>query len=272
MLSSRQEAEVLKGAIARGWLAESDISQATGSSAAPTAATLRYSPTLDRLLHEGRLPEAGLLELIRETRHFAETYDPRGGEAPPAPPEASNVVTVNTVLAGNKQLANPVGTTGTPITISAVLAEWDHYEITELLGRGGNGLVYRAVDRRLGRTVALKFINEIGAQAGQRVMREARAQARIDHPGVCKVYEVGEYAGQLYIAMEYLPGQSLQDAQHSMTLEEKVYVIKDVAQALHAAHQLGIIHREPKIQKSPSRNGFYDASSEKARNEVNSRT
>lgn len=250
MLSSRQEAEVLRGAIARGWLAESDLGPGPTSPSEGAQGTCRYGPTVDRLLETGRLQEAALLELIRETRLFAETCDPRGGEGSAeaaGPSDSRNVVTVNTVLGGNKQIASPAASgNAVPVTLSAALATWDHYEITELLGRGGNGLVYRASDRRLGRTVALKFINEIGAQAVQRLMREARAQARIDHPGVCKVYEVGEFAGQLYIAMEYLPGQSLQDAQHSMTLEEKVYVIKDVAEALHAAHQLGIIHRDIK--------------------------
>ncbi len=250
MLSARQEAEVLKGAIERGWLAESDLGH--GQSPSAEAATLppcRYGPTLDRLLQAGRLQEAALLDLIRQTRSNAETSDPRGETSyeATASHDAPNVVTVNTVLAGSKQIASPViSGSGVPVTLSAALAKWERYEITELLGRGGNGLVFRAIDRQLGRTVALKFINDIGAQAVQRLMREARAQARIDHVGVCKVYEVGEFASQLYIAMEYLPGQSLQDAQHAMTLEEKVYVIKDVAVALHAAHQLGIIHRDIK--------------------------
>ena len=253
MLSARQEAEVLAGAIQRGWLAESELA---GVTAVPegrdAAASYRYGPTLDRLLQIGRLQEADLAVLLREQRSLAETHDPRG-EACPAEPTSGlhrstvDVVTVHVQQAMVKEVPSATAQgTGKSVPLSVALAQWDRYEIVELLGRGGNGVVYKATDRRLGRTVALKFINDIGTQGMQRLMREARAQARIDHHGVCKVYEVGEFASQLYISMEYLPGQSLQDAQQAMTLEEKVHVIKDVAEALHAAHQLGIIHRDIK--------------------------
>jgi tRNA A-37 threonylcarbamoyl transferase component Bud32 len=133
-------------------------------------------------------------------------------------------------------------------SLPAALANWDRYEVAELLGRGGMGVVYKARDRRLDRTVALKFIHmhNVSLETAQRLMREARAQARISHSGVCRVHEVGEVEGQLYIAMEYQPGKSLQHAHSEMTLEEKLHVIKDVAVALHAAHQLGIIHRDIK--------------------------
>ena len=242
---------MLAGAIKRGWLSESDLAQLAGQRSAD-APTCRYGATIDRLLQAGRLQESDVLDLLRETRAAAETCDPRGAEpgvasAPVSVSEPVNVVTVHADRAPLREVGSAApGKLGKSVVLSAALAAWEHYEIVELLGRGGNGVVYKAVDRRLGRTVALKFINDIGAQASQRLMREARAQARIDHSGVCKVYEVGEFDGQLYIAMEYLPGQSLQDAQHAMTLEEKVYVIKDVAEALHAAHQLGIIHRDIK--------------------------
>ena len=249
MLSARQEAEVLAGAIRRGLLTEPELAAAVSPSAQREAATTcRYGPTLDRLLQSGRLKEAALLELIRDTRSLAETCDPRGDAAStPERRDSVDVVTVNSQQDTILTVPNATpGAAGKPVTLSAALAQWDRYQIVEQLGRGGNGVVYKAIDRRLGRTVALKFIHDIGAQALQRLMREARAQARIDHHGVCKVYEVGEFTGQLYISMEYLPGQSLQDAQQAMTLEEKVCVIKDIAEALHAAHQLGIIHRDIK--------------------------
>ncbi len=256
MLSSRQEAEVLAGAIQRGWLSEADLaSLGSLSSGQQEPATYRYGQTLDRLLQAGRLREDAILDLIhqlRVTRSLAETCDPRGSDTE-ADRASSATGAVGDVVAINPQSSAVHAAAGaqawvaaTSAPLSAALSQWDRYEIVELLGRGGNGVVYKATDRRLSRTVALKFIHDIGAQAVQRLMREARAQARIDHNGVCKVYEVGELAGQLYISMEYLRGQSLQDAQQAMTLEEKVHVIKDVAEALHAAHQLGIIHRDIK--------------------------
>ncbi|MBL9008069.1 MAG: serine/threonine protein kinase, partial [Myxococcales bacterium] len=256
MLSARQEAEVLAGAIQRGWLSEADLaSPASLPSGQQEPEAYRYGPTLDRLLQAGRLREDALLNLIeqiRVTRSLAETCDPRGSDSeasrdPSVSGMVSDVVAINPLPStGHAAAGAQAWVAATSAPLSAALSQWDRYEIVELLGRGGNGVVYKATDRRLSRTVALKFIHDIGAQAVQRLMREARAQARIDHSGVCKVYEVGELAGQLYISMEYLRGQSLQDAQQAMTLEEKVHVIKDVAEALHAAHQLGIIHRDIK--------------------------
>ena len=258
MLNSWQESQVLQGAIRRGWISEPEAVHAPAPPEGTGETTAyRYGPKLDYLLQAGRLQEAAIVELVRDVRSLDETCDPRGNDSPEPPPpaefeEPKNVVAVNVRLVPSLDGGHiavehsgkfqPLSAT----SLSPALAQWERYEIQALLGRGGNGVVYKALDKRLTRTVALKFIPNSGVQTVQRLMREARAQARIDHSGVCKVYEVGEFADQLYIAMEYLPGRSLQDAQHSMTLEEKVYVIKDVAVALHAAHQLGIIHRDIK--------------------------
>jgi serine/threonine-protein kinase len=128
--------------------------------------------------------------------------------------------------------------------LKAPVASWDRYEIGSLLGRGGMGEVYKARDRRIGRAVALKFIRGGDEVMTHRFMQEARAQSRIDHPFVCKVHEVGEVEGKPYIAMQLVAGQALDKAAASMSLVEKVRLIRDAAQALHAAHELGIIHRE----------------------------
>lgn len=124
--------------------------------------------------------------------------------------------------------------------------DWSRYEFLSLLGQGGMGAVYKARDRTLGRIVALKFIRGADRQMIARFMQEARAQSRVDHPGICKVYEVGEVAGKSFIAMQFIDGTSLQQAAHSMTLMEKVQVMRDTAEAIHAAHRLGIIHRDLK--------------------------
>ena len=106
------------------------------------------------------------------------------------------------------------------------------------------GAVYQARDKRLGRMVALKFITSTNPQTTARFVQEARAQSRIDHPNVCKVYEVGEVAGQPYIAMQLLAGESLDHASGSLSRTEKVQLLRDVARAIHTAHELGIIHRD----------------------------
>ena len=124
------------------------------------------------------------------------------------------------------------------------VGDWDRYEFVRLLGRGGMGAVYQARDKRLGRMVALKFITVTSPQTTARFIQEARAQSRLDHPNVCKVYEVGEVAGLPYIAMQLVTGESLDRAGRSLTQTEKVQLLRDVARAIHTAHELGIIHRD----------------------------
>jgi serine/threonine-protein kinase len=108
------------------------------------------------------------------------------------------------------------------------------------------GVAYQARDRQLGRTVALKFLRAATPERVLRLLTEARAQARIDHPGVCKVYEAGEVEGHPYIAMQLVPGRQLKVAAADLSLPEKVLVMKDVALAIHAAHRIGILHRDLK--------------------------
>ncbi|MCU0685679.1 MAG: serine/threonine protein kinase [Polyangiaceae bacterium] len=126
------------------------------------------------------------------------------------------------------------------------LAGWGRYELLGLLGRGGMGEVYEARDRRLGRAAALKFIRGADPDRIMRLLQEARAQARIEHPNVCKVYEVGEAEGRSYIAMQLVRGQRLDEAAAEMPLPAKVRAMREVAEAIHEAHRLGIVHRDLK--------------------------
>ena len=121
---------------------------------------------------------------------------------------------------------------------------WDRYEFVSVLGKGGMGVVFKARDRRLQRIVALKFIRSSDPEMVTRFQREARAQARIDHPAICKVYEVGEVEGKTYIAMQFVDGKSLEGAFSRLRLPEKVQLIRDAAEAIHEAHRQGIIHRD----------------------------
>lgn len=115
-----------------------------------------------------------------------------------------------------------------------------------LIGSGGMGEVYRAWDPELQRPVALKYLRSSDPELIERLKREARAQARVDHPAVCQVYEVGDDGGRPYIAMQYVDGRQLDQAADAMTLEQKVFVVREVAEAVQAAHAVGLIHRDLK--------------------------
>ncbi|MEE4271362.1 MAG: protein kinase [Thermoanaerobaculales bacterium] len=126
------------------------------------------------------------------------------------------------------------------------VTDWERYEIDEFIGRGGMGDVYKAKDPRLGRWVALKFLRRDDPELVERFTREAQAQARIDHDNVCPVYEVGEIEGHSYIAMQYVAGGNLKQITDLLSLRQKVAIMQSVAEALHAAHLAGLIHRDIK--------------------------
>jgi serine/threonine protein kinase len=126
-----------------------------------------------------------------------------------------------------------------------------HYKIIEKIGEGGMGVVYKAEDTRLERTVALKFLPQEytrDAYAKERFIQEARAAAVLDHPNICTVYEIDEVDGQTFIAMAYIKGQNLKDRLKSgfLELEEALEITTQVAKGLQEAHDNGIIHRDIK--------------------------
>ncbi len=116
----------------------------------------------------------------------------------------------------------------------------------QLLGFGGMGSVYRAHDATLGRDVALKLLRTDDPRFAARLLLEARAQARIDHEHVCRVYEAGEHQGRPYIAMQYVAGRTLKQVAGELSLEQKLRLMRQVAEGVHAAHRVGLVHRDLK--------------------------
>jgi TolB-like protein/tRNA A-37 threonylcarbamoyl transferase component Bud32/Flp pilus assembly protein TadD len=126
-----------------------------------------------------------------------------------------------------------------------------HYRILEELGRGGMGVVYKARDTKLGRTVALKFLSPqiLGAEDEKaRFLHEAQAAASLSHPNICTIHEIDEYEERSFIAMECVEGKSLRSLIEAgpLKLELAVDIAMQTAAGLQEAHEKGIIHRDIK--------------------------
>src|SRR5262245_35565489 len=164
--------------------------------------------------------------------------DTRSSEAPPRPDAGATARAHATTT-----LQEPHGAT----TLPAVAG----YEVLRELGRGGMGVVYLARDLRLKRLVALKMIRGAALADPEelaRFRREAEVVARLQHPNIVQIYEVGEQAGVPYLALEYLDGGSLLHALAGTPLSahRAAELAETLARAVHHAHQQGVIHRDLK--------------------------
>lgn len=157
-----------------------------------------------------------------------------------------------------RQTTSGTGTDATNSPLPAIPG----YRVLERLGRGGMGEVFLAEHERLQRRVALKVIRTdlLGvAGARERFDREARVASRLDHPGICKVWEVGEHDGRPFLAMQWIRGRTLaetilrqRDAEPAAgrggraTLDAAILLVERLARALHVAHEAGLVHRDVK--------------------------
>jgi hypothetical protein len=132
------------------------------------------------------------------------------------------------------------------------MATPDHigrYQVRERLGQGGMGVLYLALDPAIDRLVALKLLRVNQAEIRERFLREARLAARLQHPNIVTIFDVGEHQGQPFIAMEYIPGETLAELiarRASLPLTRKLAMMTEVCGGLAYAHKHGIVHRDVK--------------------------
>jgi len=124
-----------------------------------------------------------------------------------------------------------------------------HYKILEKLGEGGMGVVYKAEDTKLDRTVALKFLPahvSVNEETKARFMQEAKAAAALNHANICTIHGVEEDVGKMFIVMEYIEGGTLREKIPFKKLDDAVSVASQIGEALQEAHAKGIVHRDIK--------------------------
>jgi serine/threonine-protein kinase len=215
-MNAATESRLLRLAISKGLLTWGDLDTLAAGLPDDDGTEARRRSWIDLLLASGRIDEATLASLLSELG--PNSREPVAGpQVPiPYPPELR------------------------------FLDGWERYRLERQIGAGGMGTVFLAFDPALGRRVALKFLHRNDPQQTERFLREARSQARVEHPNICKVHEVGEVDGRPYIAMQYIEGTSLSELRGSLSTEEAVRLVSEVARAIQAAHRSGLIHRDLK--------------------------
>ncbi len=122
----------------------------------------------------------------------------------------------------------------------------EQIELRSLLGSGGMGEVHRGWDRRLERAVAVKLVRGLGTLDAERVLLEARLQARVEHPHVVKVHAVGSLGGRPCIVFQLVEGRTLAELAPRLSVEQRVELVRQAGLGLHAAHLQGLVHRDVK--------------------------
>src|SRR5262245_51564026 len=168
--------------------------------------------------------------------------------------DASTVISTNEFGSAEDFEVNTAGPGGNSEKVKRSVetqGELGDYELLEVVGRGGQGVVYRAHQKSLNRTVALKMIS-VGSWATEahlkRFRREAEAAASLEHPGIVPIYEVGESDGSCYFSMRFVEGGQLDQVikREPMSIRQAAELISKVARTVHYAHEHGILHRDIK--------------------------
>jgi len=123
------------------------------------------------------------------------------------------------------------------------------YQIRDRLGEGGMGVLYLALDPAIDRLLALKVLRADSAELRERFIREAQFAARLQHPHIVTIYDVGTHDGHPFIAMEYIPGETLGELvrrRAPLAVSRRLLLMADVCQGLHYAHRRNVIHRDVK--------------------------
>ncbi len=213
------EATLLRKAVERGWLTPEQVQEATlARLEAPEKTLLSHVPLTDeqRTQLAAELPESD-----RQTLRAPST-PATAPTRPGTPPEVAEA------------LQDPTRRVG-------------RYQVVKHLKSGGMGMVFKAWDPELSRWAALKVMKVQGdATATAYFDREARLAASLAHPNIAAIYEVGRHEGMPFIAMQFVDGPNLAEARKDLPRERIVQLIRDVALAVHAAHQAGIVHRDLK--------------------------
>src|SRR5262245_5905013 len=179
-----------------------------------------------------------------------------GGEMPAGPGGLCPRCAAGLLAAEPTEFAGESGPHGTrimkqPLAPAELAAKFPQLEIIELLGRGGMGAVYKVRQKELDRTVALKILPPgIGDDSAfaDRFAREARALARLNHPGIVTLYEFGRADGLFYFLMEFVDGVNLRQLLDAgrVSPREALAIVPQICDALQYAHDQGIVHRDIK--------------------------
>jgi serine/threonine-protein kinase len=193
---------------------------------------------IDMLIHMERLRSTEVSPSVSYTAPSLPSWP--AGPSPEPPHDGSAVPT----------LISPTEPSGPPAT-TLVLPRMSGYQVLDTLGHGGMGMVYRARQVPLNRLVALKMLRaDVGAGAGEmaRFRAEAEAVARLQHPNIVQIYDLGEYEGRPYFSMELLEGGSLARrlGGHPLAPRQAAQLVEVLARAMDVAHRHGIVHRDLK--------------------------